>query len=280
MKIIDFITGIFRMFNLTAFVDKTTNEIVVKTLNDFYSSGQPYDISKYIVSDASSVNVALPFREINLEFEDTETILAKQHNQLAGKIWAKESFTSGEKLDGEIYNIKLPFSKVKYERLYNIDGGASTTIQYGFFTDDNQDGYLGKPLLFYPIRQTSGTELSFRPSESTRAALTTYNIPSNSLSLNSATSKVNINFFAEINEYTGTTDFTDTLFNVYYKNYITSVFNESNRLTKLTAYLPLSILLNYTLADRFIINGNSYKINSITTNLETGKSELELLNDL
>jgi hypothetical protein len=100
------------------------------------------------------------------------------------------------------------------------------------------------------------------------------------LSLNSATSKVNINFFAEINEYTGTTDFTDTLFNVYYKNYITSVFNESNRLTKLTAYLPLSILLNYTLADRFIINGNSYKINSITTNLETGKSELELLNDL
>jgi hypothetical protein len=280
MKVIDFITGVFRTFNLTAFVDKITNEIVVKTLDSFYSSGSSYDISKYIVSDASSVNVALPFREINLEFEDTETILAKQHNQLAGKIWAKESFTSGEKLDGEIYNIKLPFSKVKYERLYNIDGGASTTIQYGFFADDNQDGYLGKPLLFYPIRQTSGTELSFRPSESTRVALTNYNIPSNSLSLNSATSKVNINFFAEINEYTGTTDFTDTLFNVYYKNYITSVFNLSNRLTKLTAYLPLSILLNYTLADRFIINGNSYKINSINTNLETGKSELELLNDL
>jgi hypothetical protein len=46
------------------------------------------------------------------------------------------------------------------------------------------------------------------------------------------------------------------------------------------AYLPLKILRNYTLADRFIINGNSYKINSINTNLETGKSDLELLNDL
>ena len=280
MKVIDFITGIFRMFNLTAFVDKITNEIVVKTLDSFYSVGSSYDISKYIVSDSNSVNVALPFREINLEFEDTETILAKQHNQLAGKVWAKESFTSGEKLDGEIYNIKLPFSKVKYERLINIDGGAATTIQYGFFVDDNQDGYLGKPLLFYPIRQTGGTELSFRTSETTKVALTTYNIPSNSLSLNPATSKVNINFFAEINEYAGTTDFTDTLFNVYYRNYIVSVFNQSNRLTKVTAYLPLSILLNYTLADRFIINGNSYKINSINTNLETGKSELELLNDL
>ena len=280
MKVIDFITGIFRMFNLTAFVDKITNEIVVKPLDVFYSSGQSYDISKYIVSDSGSVDVALPFREINLEFEDTETILAKQHDQLAGKIWGKESYTSGQKLDGEIYNIKLPFSKVKFERLYNVLGGSATTIQYGYFVDDNQDSYFGKPLLFYPIRQTSGTQLSFRPSESTRVALTTYNIPSNSLSLNSATSKVNINFFAETNEYTNTSDFTDTLFNVYYKNYIVSVFNEKNRLTKLTVYLPLSILLNYTLADRFIINGNSYKINSITTNLENGKSELELLNDL
>jgi hypothetical protein len=280
MKVIDFITGIFRMFNLTAFVDKITNEIVVKPLDVFYSSGNPYDISKYVVSDSGSVDVALPFREINLEFEDTETILAKQHDQLAGKIWGKESYTSGQKLDGEIYNIKLPFSKVKYERLINIDGGAATTIQYGFFVDDNQDGYLGKPLLFYPIRQTSGTQLSFRTSETSKVSLTTYNIPSNSLSLNPATSKVNINFFEEINEYTNTSGFSDTLFNVYYKNYIVSVFNEKNRLTKLTAYLPLSILLNYTLADRFIINGNSYKINSITTNLENGKSELELLNDL
>lgn len=280
MKVIDFVTGIFRTFNLTAFVDKITNEIVVKTLDSFYSIGSSYDISKYIVSDSNSVNLALPFREINLEFEDTETILAKQHNQLAGKIWAKESFTSGQKLDGEIYNIKLPFSKVKYERLINIDGGAATTIQYGFFVDDNQDGYLGKPLLFYPIRQTGGTQLSFRTTETTKVALTNYNIPSNSLSLNSTTSKANINFFAEVNEYTGTTDFTDTLFNVYYKNYIVSVFDKSNRLTKVTAYLPLSILLNYTLADRFVIKGNSYKINSINTNLETGKSELELLNDL
>jgi hypothetical protein len=34
------------------------------------------------------------------------------------------------------------------------------------------------------------------------------------------------------------------------------------------------------LADRFVINGKSYKINSIKTNLKNGKSDLELLNDL
>ena len=48
----------------------------------------------------------------------------------------------------------------------------------------------------------------------------------------------------------------------------------------MTAYLPLRILLNYNLSDTFIVNEVSYKINSITTNLENGKSELELLNEV
>jgi hypothetical protein len=34
------------------------------------------------------------------------------------------------------------------------------------------------------------------------------------------------------------------------------------------------------LADRFVIGSNSYKINSIKTNLKNGKSDIELLNDL
>ena len=58
------------------------------------------------------------------------------------------------------------------------------------------------------------------------------------------------------------------------------MFNESNRLTKITAYLPLRILYKYTLADRFVVSGKSYKINSIETDFYTGKSEIELLSDI
>jgi len=90
-----------------------------------------------------------------------------------------------------------------------------------------------------------------------------------------------MNFFAEQNEYSpADSGFTNTLFQAYYREYITSVFNPTNRITKVSAYLPLRILLNYTLADRFVIGANSYKINSIKTNLKNGKSEIELLNDL
>ena len=281
MKTIDFLTGIFKMFNLTAYVDKNTDEIIVKTLDDFYSGGVSYDITKYVDVNKSSVNIALPYKEINFYHEDTKTLLASKHNQIFGKVWGKESYVGGEKLDGGIYTVKTPFAQLKYERLLNEENGVSTTVQVGYFVDDNQEDYFGKPLLFYPIRQnTSTTTISFLTSETNHVQQTIYNIPSNSVALARSTSKKNMNFFAETNEYTGGGDFTDTLFEVYYKNYITSVFNPKNRITKVTAYLPLKILLNYSLADKFIINGNSYKINTINTNLETGKSELELLNDL
>ena len=179
-----------------------------------------------------------------------------------------------------IYSVKTPFAQLKYERLIDLNTELAKTVQYGYFVDDNQESYFGKPLIFYPIRQTSADPISFVEGATTHTSLTTYNIPSNSVSLNSGTSKHNINFFNETNEYDFTSNFTNTLFQAYYKNYITSIFNEQNRLTKISAKLPLGLLIKYKLSDRFIINNRSFKINSITTNLNTGKSDIELLNDL
>lgn len=281
MKTIDFLTGIFKTFNLTAYIDKISGNIIVKTLDDFYSDGGSYDITKYIDNSKSSVNISLPYKEINFEHEDTKTFLAAKHSQQFGKTWGKDSYVGGEKLDGGIYSIKTPFSQLKYERLVDVSTGNNTTAQVGYFVDDNQESYFGKPLIFYPIRQsTSTTTISFLRDESTHVAQTVYNIPSNSVYLTRMGGTQNINFAPEFNEYTGTSDFTDTLFEVFYKNYITSVFNPKNRITKVSAYLPMKILLNYTLADRFIIGDHQYKINSITTNFKSGKSEIELLNDL
>ena len=279
IKCIDFLTGIFKMFNLTSYVDDNTDEVIVKTLDNYYAGGTSYDITEFVDRGKSSVNVALPFKEITFEHGDTKTLLASKHSQLFNNTWGKIEYTNGEKLDGKIYKVKTPFSNMLYERLPDSNTGTLTSIQYGFFVDDNQDPYYGKPLLFYPVRN-SGNSISFLDTTSSHSEVTQYNVPSNSVSLSSATSKYNINFNNEINEYTLDNTFTDTLFEAYHKDYISDVFDVTNRLTKLTAYLPLRILLNYTLADRFNISGSTYKINSIKTNMLTGKSDLELLNDI
>jgi len=285
IKIIDFISGLFKTFNLVAYVEKNETEITVNTLDSFYSVGGSYDITKYVDVSKSQVNIALPYKEISFEHEDTKTKLASFHSQKFGKVWGKENYTNDEKLDGGIYKVKTPFSQLKYERLIDSNNSNITDIQWGYFVDDNDESYFGKPLIFYPIRQTQGESISFLTSTTTNVEVTDYNIPSNSVALSSATSSYNINFYQENNEYAtlnspSDTGFTNTLFQAYYSNYITSVFNPTNRITKVTAYLPLRILRNYTLSDRFVINGKSYKINSIKTNLKNGKSDLELLNDL
>jgi hypothetical protein len=106
------------------------------------------------------------------------------------------------------------------------------------------------------------------------------NMPSNSIGfVNVGTGSENINFFAEVNEQAGEV-FDDTLFRDFYRTYITDAFSTKRRLTKVKAYLPMKILLNFTLADRFDINGQRYKINSIETNLATGESNIELLNEV
>ena len=281
MKIIDFLTGLFQMFNLTAYVDNGI--IVVKTLDSYYAAASELiNIDQYLDTSTSKVDVALPFKEVNFSYKGLGTFLAKQFEQIWNSGWGSESYTlSNEIYDApsESYSIQLPFEHLLYERLRNVTGNSATDIQYGYFVDDNFEPYFGEPLLFYPIRQTSATNLSFRNTNpSGRVPITSYFIPSNSLSINSATSKFNIHFRPMVNEYTGVNNFTNTLFETKYKSYIEDVFNAQRRLTKVTAFLPYKIFNSLQLNDRIQLGQNNYKINSLKTNLTNGKTEFELLN--
>ena len=142
----------------------------------------------------------------------------------------------------------------------------------------NKDQNLNLQTMLFLRRYTSvsSTPISFQNANSSgnnAASINNYNRPANSLQ------NETINFGAEIDEFTGTVK-TRSLFQENYFNYISGVFNRQRRLLKMKAYLPLKILLNYSLADTFIINGREYIINSIDTNLQTGESDLELFNKI
>ena len=288
-KVLEFLTGIFKLFNLTAFVlDNGT--IKIQTLDSFYalpSSGSPFDISSFIDVSKSQVNVALPYREIIFEYKGLGTKLALQHEQLTtgGVGWGTTEYMGDAKYDGGVYKVEAPFEHMKYERLIDVATGDTKTIQYGWMVNDNDESYLGSPVLFYPIYQQNQDSIRFlsdRPYVNTGSNIdiNDYFIPSNSVSIDASTSTSNINYNQENNEYDFTGVFSGTLFQNYYSTYITEMFNSKRRLNRFTAYIPTNILLNYTLADRFIINNQSYKINSVNTNLKTGESTLELLNEV
>jgi hypothetical protein len=176
---------------------------------------------------------------------------------------------------------------MQMERLVDADptGIGQTSIQYGYFVDDNLEAYYGKPLFFYPILIVGGTQISFKTDTDPAShpeLITQYYIPSNSVSLSSVTGtgKLNCNFYNERNEWDNTTNFTKTLFNENYLTYIQDIFNSKRRLIKTKAYLPLKIIYNLNMNDTVVINNQNYTINTINTNLNTGESSMELLNEL
>jgi hypothetical protein len=299
MKIIDFLTGLFKMFNLTAYVDGA-GTIVVRTLDSYYadrvnnSSGGNFDINKYLDITKSTVDVALPFRQVNFKYKGTKTFLANQYTESNGIGWGELRYTQdGQDFDAPNteYNLEAPFEHMMFERLSDQNPSlapatfGSTTIQYGFFVDSNQQPYFGEPLIFYAVNASATppnlvTPIYLKSASNSGTSESAYIIPSNSLAIESSTSTKNLNYSLEINEYTGDSTFTGTLFEEEYKTYISDVFSTRRRITNVSAFMPLKVLYGLQMNDYITIGQQSYKINSITTDLTNGKSSLELLNNV
>ena len=298
MKIIDFLSGLFNLFNLTAYVNDV-GTIVVRTLDSYYAdSTQVYNIDKYLDTTKSTSDVALPYNKINFSYKGLGTLLSQQFNQLTNSGWGSLSYT----LDGDIfdapsepYKIEVPFEHMQFERLYDQGNSppTSTDVQWGYSVNENLQSYIGEPLIFYGIPITNGTNIRIRDTvlNNNVEDIVDYIIPSNSFSIAPSTSRINIHFQNELNEYLANEPdglvagdnalgFTDTLFQTDYREYIQDVFNFRRRLIKITAFLPMKVYYNLQLNDLIELGQDRYKINSMKTDLTTGKTEFELLNTI
>ena len=286
--VLDFLKGLFKMHNLTAFVN-TNNEIVVKTLDNFYS-GDTIDISKFVVTDQHTIGANLPFTEIDFEYAEPKTILAQQFLQTNNKRFGELNFKTDASTESK-FIINVPFEHMVFERLNDLSNNSQTEIQYGLFTDDELKPSIGSPLLFYGVyKQNISDSINFiettRPESGTPATgpqheVDDYWMPSNynESGTSSTPPDFNLNFGSEINEFT-LTDYggnNNSLFQLYYENYILRILNKKTRLYKVKAILPLKELLKISLDDTIIIGTREFTINKMTTKLQSGETQLELL---
>ena len=306
MKVIDFLTGIFKIFNLTAYyiedpTDSDYNKIYVDSLDNFYSDAvnnqltQTITLDKYVDIKEHEVESTLPFTDIDFRFEETNTVLMKNHENQFGEIFGNGEFNVRRNFPdiidrGTKYEVKAPFSHFKYERI--LDTGAAGTITYiqwgycagGEFNSDSDvdpptadyDTLLVKPLLFYGVRETSiSTGIAWVNNSTDVESITNYYRPSNGSDEGDASTPptVQLHYDNEIDEWNRINYHisSNSLYNKFYKSYVEGVFNAARRMFKITAYLPPNILVNYRLNHQIKIQDKIFRINSITTNLVTGK---------
>lgn len=276
LKAIDFLTNLFKMFNLVAYKDG--DDIRVLPLNDYYEEGLNYDITKYVDTTKNSISKVLQYKNIDFNFPSKKSFLVEKSDELQGSNFAGENYGDVE-WDGTDYKIEPVFEKMLYERLSDEALGTSTTICQGAMLDKDFNATIGNPLLLYIVNQTATPTFLFAnadggPDETVSA----YNRPSQILVQSGGTvldASSSLNYGIENDEFFLEPKGTNLL-EKYYLDYISSVFNRQGRINKLDAYLPLHIILKYNLNDKFIIGNKTYRINNIKTNLLNNKSSLEL----
>lgn len=168
MKVIDLLTGIFKLFNLTAEIGG--EDVIVDTLYDYYDAGNTYDITNSVDTTSSSVANGFNYKNVLMNFEENEDVLSKNYvgntaNIEFGDIRVdRESITGGleQVNDGTDYTIKAPFNRMMFENLalsFKEGGvtnsgvfsspGLPTDMVIGNQIDDKLESVKTKPVLFY-----------------------------------------------------------------------------------------------------------------------------------
>ncbi len=265
MKVLDFLTGLFKMFNLVAYSKRGTSTIFVQTFDDFMTLGTARDITEYIDINQSTIDRPVPYNQINFKYSSPVTQTSLRFINDYAQVFGDLNYSSPEKYDGQAFNIDVPFERSVLINLRDNSGALTNNVE-AWWVDADSKTTLGKPYIFFNrvIDSSSNTVTS--------SNFTSYNAPSNVSSDENHT----LNFGAEYDEFNKDIN-ANSLFSRFYQQYVVQTYNQNGRIIKVSANLPISFVLNYGVNDVIIIDGQEYYINSIQTDLTTGKAQLELI---
>jgi hypothetical protein len=291
IKIIDFITGIIKAFNLMI-IPRPNNIYEFAPLELYYNAGKILDITEYTYEDEMSINKPKLFKSINFTYEESKNVLNEAYRGLYQQNYGDLIYNSDRITESSTYEIKLPFENVLFELVKQ-----DKLFQTATLIDKDLKPYVPKPMLIYMNQRVTGLtgtdQIYVTNSTGAATQINAYNRFSNeydNLPTDPNHSQLmTMNFGNEqsswLNEFAP-----QGLYFRHYKNFIDNLYNIKTRLVKVKALLPPSLLgstvtdgagipLGIALNDRLVIRNKRYLINSFTTDLTTGETDLELLTD-
>jgi hypothetical protein len=283
-KITDFLASLCKMFNLVI-VPVSDTEFDLLPLDEWYGDGTDVDLSQYFDITESQVERPQLYKQINFKYNETGAITGEEYrltNDVGyGDLRSNFVFDTDEELA-----VEPQFDQMLFTRLTDQDGGALTNILAGYAVTRELETYLGQPFIFYINGQVSivSNPIGFRDDTLTITpyrcvGMTQVNYANASNQSFNAASTYSLNYGADIDPYL-LQSVNNSLYNTYWSDYITDLYNPSRRLVRVPAILPPGKILNFDLKNKLIWNGQRWLVNNVTINLTTGKAEFELLNNV
>ncbi len=276
------------MFNLIITpINSTTFKL--EPLELYYQAGQIKDLTPFIYADELDIEKPKLFKTIEFTYEKSENILNNAFNGLFNRQYGDLTFDSGSNSETGKYEIKLPFEDVMFEKATGYNFQTATLL------NKDLQSYTPKPILMY---ENGLTNVSISPNSpikifngSTYVSINNYIRFNNEINTGATDLSYlySINFGNEVSSWY-LVNSPQGLYKRHYEQYIANLYNQKTRVLKAKAKLPYKLLgqaiannpnelVNLKLNDRIIIRDNRYIINSFTTDLTSGETSFELIND-
>ena len=272
MKVSDFISGICKEFNLTVY-SNTKNVFTFDPLPYWYSKGAVVDITQY--TDITSIEIERMklYKSVEFKYQDSECMLNKYflESPLNADAHGYGNTKIGFNYDGGEYKIESPFENL----LHNNFGNQ---LQVGYCLNKELAPYIPKPVLLYMNKKEFIT--SGHIHWDGQANITNY-VPfgqDSEILFETGLIPLTLNFSEEISSFYLVNN-PNTIYDLYYRDYLVNLYNPKNRLVKVKTILPVSLLTQLQLNDRLIIRDKRYLINEMQSDLTTGDVSFTLIND-
>lgn len=266
IKVADFVSGVLKMFNLTAFSE---NEIhyTFEQLENWYYQGFIKDFTQHTTTDLEFERIKA-YKSINFEFEKSESFMNRAFYDNIGREYANLKYKFN--VDGSDYNIKLPFESLLFNKF------TGNELQVAYSLDKNFAPYITKPVILYRLDNVAIGDDFYFSNGTTTTAISNYNVFGQDVTYNGE--RHSLNFGQEISSYY-LNSIPNSLFNDYYYSYLSNLYSLKSRMVKVKMRLPYNELLNLKLNDRIVIRDKRYIINQYTTDLTTFEVTMELIQD-
>jgi len=276
IKVTDFFTGIIKMFNLTI-TATTETEFNLEPLEFYYAYGNYIDINSYVINDSVDLERTKLFKKLTFSHEKSENILNNYFRNTfqRGYDYGDLIFEDNLSNESNTYEIKTPFEDVMWERVTDENFLTTSLI------DKDLKPYKPKPILMYKNNlggDATDLNTAIKLFDGTNYNdLIKYVRFSNELFINNDIASLNFN--EENSTWSINNTASDSLFNLWYKNYISGLYNIRCRIVKLKAIMPITKLSTIKLNDKIVYKDKKYIINQFSTDLTTGEVDFELISD-
>ena len=272
LKIVDFVSGICKEFNLTVY-SNTKNVFTFDPLPYWYSKGAVVDITQY--TDITSIEIERMklYKSVEFKYQDSECMLNKffLESPLNADAHGYGNTKIGFNYDGGEYKIESPFENLLHNNFGN-------NLQVGYCLNKELAPYIPKPVLLYMNKKATLT--SGHIHWDGQANITGY-VPfgqDSEILFETGLIPLTLNFGEEISSFYLENN-PNTIYALYYQNYLVNLYNPKNRLVKVKTILPVSLLTQLQLNDRLIIRDKRYMINEMQSDLTTGDVSFTLISD-